>query len=221
MQEHDSLNPTVEGRAVRLARVLERLAAGGITQRQVAFDLNVPAQYLSDLKHARRHVTEQFARRVAEVYRIGASWLLQGQGPMDLPDLASDSESNGAGICLLPVLSRPSQGDPRQSSAWDGSVVALAGAAAAAAGRAKSPFVLRVSEEDRLGRLRTNDLVLCSQEPRDDAEFAIVLTAGGGGLARHTKKSQFETIDGRKVLPDAKSVGHCIAIVWATVVQNA
>ena len=178
----NDVESTSQGRTARLAQVLEQLAVRGVKQREVAFELNIPTQYLSDLKHGRRMLSESFARRFAEVYCISATWLLHGEGTGNLPD-PSAALAQTAGACLLPVLSAPDQGDPRHSPYWDGGLLALSGAAAAAAERAKLPFVLRIGVDISSGRLKKNDLVLCSQELRDDAAIVIVRKGQGGAGA--------------------------------------
>jgi len=66
----DDVESTSQGRTARLAQLLEQLAARGVKQREVAFELNLPTQYLSDLKHGRRPVSEPFARRFAEAMGV-------------------------------------------------------------------------------------------------------------------------------------------------------
>jgi len=203
-----------QGRVSRLAQVLERLAGRGIKQQKVAFELSIPTQYLSDLKHGRRTLSEQFARRFAEVYRVSAAWLLHGEGPCDLPDLGA-VPAQPVGGCLLPVLSAPDQGDPRHSPHWDGGLVALSGAAAAAAERAKLPFVLRIGADIPSGRVRRNDLVLCCQELRNDAALVIVRAKGTAVLAEAAGKDGYKTLASGRSIPGAEPIGYCIGIVWA------
>ena len=207
--ESTGLGPTA-----RLAQVLEQLAAHGVKQREMAFELHVPTQYLSDLKHGRRPISEQFARRFAETYRVSAAWLLHGEGARDLPDFAVASAQT-AGACLLPVLSAPAQGDPRHSPHWDGSVLPISGAAAAAAERAKLPFVLRIGDDIPSGRLKRNDLVLCSQEPRVDAAMVIVRAKGKAVLAQVGGKDDFKTLSAGRPIPDAEPIGYCVGVIWA------
>jgi hypothetical protein len=203
-----------QGRTTRLAQVLEQLAALGVKQREVALELNVPTQYLSDLRHGRRTLSKQFARRLADVYRVSAVWLLHGEGTSDLPNLAAAPVPT-AGACLLPVLSAPDHGDPRHSLHWDGGLVSLSGAAAAAAERAKLPFVLRIGADIPSGRLKKNDLVLCSQEPRDDAGIIIVCAKAKAMLAQAAGKARYKTLAKGSSIPGAEPIGYCIGIVWA------
>ena len=66
--------------SARLKQVFADLADRGITQRHAAIELNVPPQYLSDVKNGHRSLTEPFARRIAEVYGVSFVWLVSGQG---------------------------------------------------------------------------------------------------------------------------------------------
>lgn len=204
-----------QGRADRLAQFLEMLAQRGIKQRDVAYELNVPTQYLSDLKHGRRTVSEQFARRFAERYRVGAAWLLSGEGSSEPPDLAGVPTSTPGGTRLLPVLSAPDQGDPRGSPHWDGSLAAVTGAAASAVERAMLPFVLRVEADILSGRLRRNDLVLCTQEVRNDAGVVLVRAGGKVLLAQTMVNDQFQDALTGASIEGAEPIGHCLGIVWA------
>ena len=211
---NNPIEPSVQDRTARLTQVLAQLAERGVKQSAIACELNVPPQYVSDLRHGRRNLSEPFARRFAEAYRVSASWLLLGEGPRDLPDLAAPgAQSDGA--CLLPVLSSPDEGDPRHSPHWDGGLLALAGAAAAAAARAKLPFVLRIEGDSPSGRLRKNDLILCCQGPRDDAAFVIVRAAGTAVLAEAAGKDRYKAVASGRLIPGAEPIGHGIGIVWA------
>lgn len=213
MAEDDDLENSSQRRTARLTHLLEQLAARGVKQREVAFELNLPTQFVSDLKHGRRPVSEQFARRFSEAYRVSAAWLLHGEGSSDLPNLETPAARTD-GIYLLPVLSAPDQGDPRQSRHWDGSLVPISGVAATAAERAKFPFVLRIGVDIPSGRLQKNDLVLCCHEPHDGTAIVIVRTKGKVLLAR-AGKCCFKSLSTGSVIPEAEPIGYCIGIVWA------
>jgi hypothetical protein len=116
---------------------------------------------------------------------------------------------------LLPVLSAPDQGDPRESPHWDGCLVAVTGVAAAAAGRAVLPFILRLDVDVYSGRLRGNDLVLCTQAVREDAEIVLVRTDGKVLLAKTMDKDRFQDVATGASIEGAEPIGHCIGIVWA------
>ena len=68
---------------------------------------------------------------------------------------------------ILPILSELIQGKPEDSPVWDGSRVEVSGIAAARAQRATQPYVLRSPIEDKLGRIKKNDLLLIDQHRGD------------------------------------------------------
>ena len=183
-----------------------------MTQRQIAMELNVPSQYLSDVRCERRPLTDQFARRFAEVYHISATWLLDGYGPMELADLAAIPST--VTTIVLPVLAAPWR-ETRESPHWDGSMITVAGAAAVAAQRARQPFVLRLNEDDRSGRLRRNDLLLCSQEPRPDAAIGILFAQERVSLGTTGPRGPFRGVGSGKAIRDAEIIGHVVGVVWA------
>jgi hypothetical protein len=211
----DRAQAVMRDRAARVAEILETLAARGMSQRQVAFELNVPAQYLSDVKNARRNLSEPLARRFAEISRISTSWLLWGEGPMQSPGVAAAPPPSFEGTCFLPVLSVPCQGEPRESPHWDGTWAPVTGAAAAAAQRAKLPFVLRVGDDDRSGRLHRGDLVLCSQAPCEDAAIVIVLAKNNALLARQGAANRLEPLHRGIPIREGVVIGRCLAVIWS------
>lgn len=207
----------MQGRSNRLAQLLDKISAQGFSQRQVAMELNVPPQYLSDLRHARRHMTEAFARRFAEAYNVSINWLLTGQGSEESLQVVQAGAGGTGGTYCLPVLNAPCIGDPRHSRAWDGSTIVVAGAAAAAVERARLPYVLRMGGHDTTGRFQQHDLVLCSQDIRSDSSFALVRLSGEEiCVARQDDQGQFK-IPGKResLLRSMEILGHCVGIIWA------
>jgi transcriptional regulator with XRE-family HTH domain len=204
-----------EQRCARLKQVFADLANRGITQRHAAIELNVPPQYLSDVKNGHRSLTEPFARRIAEVYGVSFVWLVSGQGPKSISrlDVRGTSQTD---TVMLPVLAEPIEGDPAVSVAWDGSKLEVSGAAAAIAGRASQPYILRISNNDVDGRLRKNDLVLVSQKSTESTTIELLQHRGRIVLARRESNGGWKVIDtGRAVSAKAKTVGYCLGIVWA------
>ena len=63
-------------RQERLEKLLQILAQQGQSQNHVAQRAGVPASYLSDVKKGNRSMTELFARRMAEEFRVDYRWLL-------------------------------------------------------------------------------------------------------------------------------------------------
>ena len=202
--------------SARLKQVLAELSEQGITQRHAAFDLNVPPQYLSDVKNGHRTLTEQFARRIAERYGVNFVWLVSGQGPKSIPRFDA-GETPNTDTAMLPVLSEPIEGNPTESATWDGSKLKVSGAAAAMSARASQPYILRFTGEDRDGRLRKHDLVLVSQESTEAATIAVVQNRGRIVLARRQGKGEWKAIDtDRRLSAKVSIVGRCLGIVWAT-----
>ncbi len=207
--EHEQL------RCARIKQLFAELADRGITQRQAAVNLNVPPQYLSDVKNGHRNLTEQFARRIAEHYSVSFAWLVFGEGSKGTPrlDVAGTTKTD---TFMLPVLSEPIQGSPTESVAWDGSKLNVSGAAAAMATRATQPYVLRIAN-DVEGRLRKHDLVLVSQESVDSATITVVQHRGRIVLARRDGNGEWKSLEtGRRISAKARVVGRCLGIVWAT-----
>ena len=59
---YDRAEPENVGRAARIANALAQLAAHGVKQQDVALELNVPPQFISDLRCNRRKLSEPFAQ---------------------------------------------------------------------------------------------------------------------------------------------------------------
>ena len=204
----------------RLQELLDTLSAEGVTQQQVAIRAGVPPQYLSDVRCGRRDLTELFARRVGGEFGVDYQWLMGGTGPMDAvpPEgsVAGRAEARAGGLLILPVLHALVEGEPRDSPLWDGSLFEVGGAAAAAAGRARQPYVLRVNADDREGRLRAGDLVLISQEPSDRAELGVIRLEGRLVLARGLRSAGWHDLTTGEILAGkVEMIGCCRAIVWA------
>ena len=213
----DDIQAVMEGRANRLAEVLDQIASQGFTQRQVALELECAAAVSVRLRYARRHMTEPFARRFAELYKLSMTWLLTGHGPAESPQIPQVTPGVAGGTYCLPVLSAPCEGDPRHSPAWDGSTLVITGAAAAAAERAQSPYVLRVGSHDTSGRFQQNDLVLCSQDTRTDVCLALVRRRDAKiVITRQDVSGQMDHLSrGKARSESSKAVGHCVGVIWS------
>jgi hypothetical protein len=178
--------------------------------------LNVPANYLSDLKHGHRDITDTFARHFALVYGINATWLLTGDGEAPRIKLAGAGELPATTL-FLPLLTTPYVGDPRAAPGWDGSVIEVSGRAAAEAGQATHPYVLRASSDHRNGRVRRSDLLLISQTRMDtkpqDA-LAIMRHRNPCWIARRGETGWICSRSGRVLDVAAECIGLCFGIVW-------
>jgi len=216
VSEKDQSDPE-QLRCDRLKQVFAELADRGITQRQAAIDLNMPPQYLSDVKNGHRNLTEQFARRIAEHYAVSFAWLVSGEGSKNTPRFDGVGGTTKTDTVMLPVLSEPIEGNPAESVAWDGSKLKVSGAAASMAARASQPYVLRIASDDVDGRLQKYDLVLVSQESTDSATIEVVQHRGRIILARRDENGEWKSLEtGRRISTKARVVGRCLGIVWAT-----
>lgn len=210
-----AVNALQKGRAKRLDQLLDNLAGQGFTQQKIAAELGIPPNYLSDLRHARRAITDQFCHTFGQQFLISFQWLASGEGSKSSPQI-SPLKAAAIGNLVLPVLPKPYTGDPRHCQEWDGCQLEITGAAAAAAGRASSPYILRLASHDNAGRLKLGDLILISQSATGVSEIVILKHRNQLLLARKDKKNDWLTLSSGKHL-SAKTdiVGQCLGIVWA------
>jgi transcriptional regulator with XRE-family HTH domain len=209
----------------RVVDLLELLARQGLTQQQVASRANLPGQYVSDMKHGRRPVSELAARRIGAEFDVNYKWLLGTSNSMESPESrsgysAASSDASPTGS-WLPLLSFPIEGEPRAHPAWDSTMVEIAGAAADKLVFARLPYALRFGHDDVQGRLRKNDLVLISQTPSADAEISVVRFKKKLFLARRRAETWERVAKGNKkesILPrdECTEVGHCVGIIWGS-----
>jgi hypothetical protein len=117
----------------------------------------------------------------------------------------------------VPIFGAPVEGEPRAHPRWDGTVVEIAGAAAAKLTVAVQPYVLRFNNNDTLGRIRRGDLILVSQAVNSNADISIVRFRNKCFLARANKSdgSWIRVANGDKLPADCPIVGHCMGFVWA------
>ena len=177
----------------RFAAFVAKMADAGVTQQELARRTGVPAQQISDVKHARRPMTEVVARRFGEQFGVDYDWFLgqdsskeggPGLDPMDA--VARDPRGRAAEeqqVARLPVHIEPIEADPFDPARWGGGLIPVIGPAAVAAQASSRPYVLRVSEDDCRGRLKRGDMVLVLQEPnRTDVGNIGVIRSGGNLL---------------------------------------
>jgi transcriptional regulator with XRE-family HTH domain len=209
-------SPDQESIRSRFRQILDSLLAQGTTQQAIAAAVGVPPQYLSDLKLARKNVTELFARRLAEGYRFDYGWLMTGEGhpPQFLTPGIPESVSTRTPV-RLPIFDHPICGPPEKAPEWDGSLVELSGAAAAQASTASMPYIVRFAKKDTEGRLWPEDLVLVSQCVNAKADIHVVQYRRRCYFARRTPNGTYCRIATDQLLgPEAEPVGHCVGIVW-------
>ena len=215
-EDHDF---SVQDLAVkRLNQLVEQLAAKGLSQVQIAARASIPPQYLSDIKHGRRVLTELVARRLGEEFELNYEWLMGISHSMEKPTI-HQSADRGGHIIWLPFFSVPIEGDPRQHEAWNGAGVEIAGVAAGRVGLARFPYVLQVGHQDVKGRLVPGDLVLISQVQNESAEIHIVRHRKKNFLARFDHDGAWSRVsDGSQLPGDCPVIGHCVGIIWSTLV---
>ncbi|MFT4558052.1 MAG: transcriptional regulator with XRE-family HTH domain [Planctomycetaceae bacterium] len=203
----------------RFEELLETLAKQGLTQRNVAEQVNIPAQYVSNLKTGQRTLTELAARRFGAVFDCNYQWLLGHSDDRSVPDLkGSAGDSPGRGV---PVFDELIEGDPRSNTGWDGATVELSGAAAARATQCHRAYVLRSSVEDVDGRIRQGDLLLISQSVESNAEIQVVQHRKRLLLTRiGVDGQQIRISDGQALAGNCEVVGHCAGIVWASMLKD-
>jgi transcriptional regulator with XRE-family HTH domain len=208
---------TLTVRQQRLEKLLQVLAQKGQSQNQVAQRAGVPASYLSDVKNGNRAMTELFARRLAEEFRLEYRWLMGDAGTMESLNLGQEMPDEKSTAVWLPVFPHPVRGQPQRLPTWDGACVELCGAAAAQARTATEPYVLHFLDDDHTGRLRKHDLVLISQTVNDLAEIQVIRIRRGMYLARKTPAGQWERLAEPGPIGDKLAVmGHALGIVWGS-----
>ena len=91
----------------------------------------------------------------------------------------------------------------------------MVGVAAARALRADHPYVLRSPVDDKLGRIKKNDLLLVDQNNSEEATLVVVLDNNELRLARRAQRGFQAVESGRAMRTAATPVGVCLGIIWA------
>ena len=202
------------GRAERLTTILNHLKGGGLSQSQVANELNVPSNYLSDLKRKQRVITEPFARMLSSQFGVSFVWFWTGRGKAQLPRIRTEG-TRPEHSAMLPILSQLHSGPPREEETWDGSLLPLAGRSAEEASNATLPYILRVSAADATAGLPENALILISQGISKSSGMAVVRSHGSLMLAREDGNRWVAVRTGRRIPEKAELIGRALGIVWA------
>jgi transcriptional regulator with XRE-family HTH domain len=199
---------------IRLKEILAELTQQGLTQQQIAERINMPSQFLSNLKNGHRPLTELVARRIGAVFQINYEWLL-GIADEKLSPMVSTEASSG-NMDMAPLFDEPIEGQPRSHTLWEGALLELSGAAAARFRNSVDGYVLRCPVNDSENRIHQGDLLLVSQEHSPDASIQVVRYRKRLVLARCSDDEQHLR------LPDAYPlggrcdvVGVCVGVVWA------
>ena len=190
----------------------------GLTQRDIAARVNIPAQYVSNLKTGQRTLTELIARRFGTVFHCNYQWLLGQSDDMAVP--AMDTPAGESSGRWIPVFDELFEGDPRSNTGWDGAMVELSGAAAARVRQCHRAYVLRSSVDDVGGRIRQRDLLLISQSVDHIADIHVVHHRKRLLLSRMSEDGTQLRISDGQPLAGCTVVGHCTGIVWASMVGS-
>lgn len=76
---------------VQIKKLREYFDNQGITQSQIAHDLDSSIQYINHMLSGRRNFGRNTSRRFEEAYGISAAWLMTGEGEMMVSDRYSDA----------------------------------------------------------------------------------------------------------------------------------
>ena len=201
-------------RSERLTAILAHLKDEGLKQGLVASELNVPSNYLSDLRYARRAITEPFARTLCSQFGVNFTWFWTGQGKAQTPRIRIEG-TRPETSAMLPILTQLHAGPPREGDMWDGSLLPLAGRSAEEASKATLPYILRVSAADATDALPENALILISQGPSKSSGMAVVRNRGSLMLAREDGDRWVAVRTGRRIPEEAELIGYALGIVWS------
>jgi hypothetical protein len=218
MRNNDELSlPNISQQ--RLVNLLEKLSNQGVNQVQVASRTGIPTQYLSDIKHARRPMTELVARRIGGEFSINYKWLMGQSELMDSSESLSES-SVTTRFPGVPVFPHPIEGEPRSHKDWDGTMIELSGPAAGKLTTAQSPYILRFAHDDHAGRLHRGDLVLISQTSNPNAEIFVVRHRKKAFLTRKNNNGTWSRVANGVVLPEScPCIGYAVGIIWSSLME--
>lgn len=207
-------DPENARRAERLTTILGQLKDAGLNQSLVADELNVPSNYLSDIKNQQRAITKPFARTLSSQFAISLTWFWTGQGKAESPKIRTEGTRPENSV-MLPILSQLHAGPPREGETWDGSLLPLAGRSAEEASKAAAPYILRVSADDATVALPENALILISQGKSKSSGMAVIRNRGSVMLARADGNRWVAVRTGRRISERAELIGYALGIVWA------
>jgi transcriptional regulator with XRE-family HTH domain len=199
--------------AQRLTELLEKLGREGFNQSQVAGAVGLTPQYLSDIRHSHRPLSELVARRLADRFQVDYRWLLAREVRRPQTELGSPSVPDAN--AWLPVVPHPVEGEPRVHPRWDGTYVQVPAIAAPLLALALHPYVLRFGHNDVEGRIHKHDLVVISQSPSKSAEISVVRSGNKCFLARRKGRRWVRLANRRELGSDCVVVGHCLGIAWS------
>lgn len=86
----------------QIKKLREYFENQGITQSQIAHDLDSSIQYINNMLSGRREFGRNTSRRFEEAYGISAAWLMTGEGEMMVSDRYNNAISKEI-LSQLPV----------------------------------------------------------------------------------------------------------------------
>jgi transcriptional regulator with XRE-family HTH domain len=200
----------------RFVEFLVEQAKSGVSQQDLARQLDVAPQYISDLKTGRRRISELFARRLEDKFHQSRNWFLGREEEPDPGWPPPHGFQLRSARMYLPVLRRPISGDPRRHRYWSGAEIEICGIAASWGLASRLPYVLQFGVDDRLGRLSSNHQLLISQDINNDATIFVLELKAECFLARRKPRDGWEPLSPRRRnVAGASIVGHAVGIVWA------
>lgn len=205
----ENSGPTPDSPRARLARAMKE---SGITQAEIGRRTNVGPQYVNDVLHNRRPLTEAFAEYLQTEFGFDKMWLKYGEGQVfrHLPPLAGAPAASVA-LTSLPLLDRPCRGNPLDSDRWVGSTHSVPRSLARPDAVRGFRYVLKVEDCGRKGEIRDGDLLLVENVLKPSVEeltgrWCIVSISG---------KTTFRKI---KITSSDRTRGDvwgwCVGILW-------
>ena len=85
-------------------KLREHFENQGITQRQIAKELNVSFQYINNMFSGTRNFGRKTAQKFQKVYGISSAWLMTGEGEMFKPNMPKAVIANNSKLLLAELI---------------------------------------------------------------------------------------------------------------------
>ena len=209
----------------------------GVTQDLFARMSGVSKQVLTDIKAGRRKFSNEMVQKLladsqdkpwkTDVAEALSEFIKEREEFQHHP--SSTMASHPTGNRRLPMVNAPVIGDPCAAPEFTGEYFALPNAIERLDADPRDSYVLILQNDDCLGRLRSGDLVVITQNSKRDKEIMVVEHSGLLRLARNTKHigklhlphgerfpdGDWIALDSGSLIPNARPQGAVIGIVWA------
>lgn len=76
----------------------------GITQKQIAKDLDTSFQYINHMFSGKRNFGRNTSKKFEEVYGISSAWLMTGEGEMFKPNMPKAVIANNSKLLLAELI---------------------------------------------------------------------------------------------------------------------